>query len=43
MKKLINNPENLVVEMCKGFVLGYPDAGAHGLGVIFTDIAEHIK
>ncbi|ATO18343.1 dihydroxyacetone kinase [Acinetobacter sp. LoGeW2-3] len=23
--------------------LGYPDAGAHGLGVIFTDIAEHIK
>ncbi len=23
--------------------LGYPDAGAHGLGVIFSDIAEHIK
>lgn len=23
--------------------LSYPDAGAHGLGVIFTDIAEHIK
>jgi dihydroxyacetone kinase len=23
--------------------LGYPDAGAHGLSVIFTDIAEHIK
>ncbi|UUS64456.1 MULTISPECIES: dihydroxyacetone kinase subunit DhaK [unclassified Acinetobacter] len=23
--------------------LGYPDAGAHGLGVIFTNIAEHIK
>ncbi|WP_180064036.1 dihydroxyacetone kinase subunit DhaK [Acinetobacter sp. YH16042] len=23
--------------------LGYPDVGAHGLGVIFTDIAEHIK
>lgn len=23
--------------------LGYPDAGAHGLGVIFTDIAEHLK
>ena len=23
--------------------LGYPDAGAYGLGVIFTDIAEHIK
>ncbi|EXA66133.1 dihydroxyacetone kinase, DhaK subunit [Acinetobacter baumannii 348935] len=23
--------------------LGYPDAGAHGLGVIFMDIAEHIK
>lgn len=23
--------------------LGYPDAGAHGLGVIFTDIAQHIK
>ncbi|WP_168379246.1 dihydroxyacetone kinase subunit DhaK [Acinetobacter cumulans] len=23
--------------------LGYPDAGAHGLGVIFTDITEHIK
>lgn len=23
--------------------LGYPDAGAHGLGVIFTDIADHIK
>ena len=23
--------------------LGYPDAGAHGLGVIFTDIANHIK
>ncbi|ENV11650.1 dihydroxyacetone kinase, DhaK subunit [Acinetobacter schindleri NIPH 900] len=23
--------------------LGYRDAGAHGLGVIFTDIAEHIK
>jgi triose/dihydroxyacetone kinase / FAD-AMP lyase (cyclizing) len=23
--------------------LGYPDAGAHGLGVIFTEIAEHIK
>lgn len=23
--------------------LGYPDAGAHGLGVIFTDIAEYIK
>lgn len=23
--------------------LGYPDAGAHGLGVIFSDIAEHLK
>lgn len=23
--------------------LGYPDAGAYGLGVIFSDIAEHIK
>src|SRR5690606_26950696 len=23
--------------------LGSPDAGAHSLGVIFTDIAEHIK
>ncbi|MNV75861.1 dihydroxyacetone kinase subunit DhaL [compost metagenome] len=23
--------------------LGHPDAGAHGLGVIFTDIAEHLK
>ncbi|WP_081403407.1 dihydroxyacetone kinase subunit DhaK [Acinetobacter equi] len=23
--------------------LGYPDAGAHGLGVIFTEISEHIK
>ena len=23
--------------------LGYPDAGAHGLGVIFTDISEHMK
>nr|WP_174506541.1 dihydroxyacetone kinase subunit DhaK [Acinetobacter sp. Marseille-Q1620] len=23
--------------------LGYPDAGAYGLGVIFTDIAEHLK
>ena len=23
--------------------LGYPDAGAHGLGVIFTDIAIHLK
>ena len=23
--------------------LGYPDAGAHGLGVIFSDIAEHIQ
>ena len=23
--------------------LGYPDAGAHGLGVIFTDLSEHIK
>ena len=23
--------------------LGYPDAGAHGLAVIFTDIAEHVK
>ena len=23
--------------------LGYPDAGAHGLGVIFTEIAEHMK
>ena len=23
--------------------LGYPDAGAHGLGVIFSDIAAHIK
>ncbi|EPF72287.1 dihydroxyacetone kinase, DhaK subunit [Acinetobacter indicus CIP 110367] len=25
MKKLINNPENLVVEMCKGFVLAHPE------------------
>lgn len=23
--------------------LGYPDAGAYGLGVIFTDIADHLK
>ncbi|QIO05260.1 dihydroxyacetone kinase subunit DhaK [Acinetobacter shaoyimingii] len=23
--------------------LGYPDAGAHGLGVIFTDISAHMK
>lgn len=23
--------------------LGYPDAGAHGLAVIFSDIAEHLK
>lgn len=25
MKKLMNNPENLVVEMCKGFVLAHPE------------------
>jgi len=40
--------KNIVARMGRagtvgGRSLGYPDAGAHGLGVIFSDIAEHIK
>ena len=42
------NTKNIVARMGRaGTVgersLGYPDAGAHGLGVIFTDIAQHVK
>lgn len=41
MKKLINNPENLVVEMCKGFVLAHPELAFTESHKIISRKAKH--